>query len=144
MSSPAMLPAEHPPVIVSVRANRDPGEKLANISIDWTDEDSTSNIPGYAFFFALQTNGNGNIDAGTNTQTLQDVQNNSGTFSVTLPYSLDPFLKYTVQVAQNWRGFDNFGPKSRPFAFTLNATSKCWASNNACIVMLVCIHVVYI
>lgn len=133
---PFILNAGLAPVITSVRANRAPGEKLANVSIDWTEGRSTLK-QGYTFFFRLQTTGNG-ISAGTDRKSLEQIQVNNDTFSVTLLYSLDPFLKYTVQVARDGRTANNFGPSSQPFEFTLNATSKYRVSYYVCIVVLVC------
>ena len=113
-----VLPAGTAPVITSVVANRD-SDDPANVLIEWTDEGSS--WQQYVFFFGLQTMPNQEcISAGTQSKRLQ---NGTGTFSTILHHTLDPFVKYTVQVAQDWTG-SAIGRKSQAFEFTLSATRK--------------------
>ena len=114
-------PAVQAPVIKSVVANR-VSERLSEILIKWTDEDS-SYVDRYVFFFGLQTYDQECISAGTQTEPRTDIDEVNGTFIATLQHSLDPFVKYTVQVAQDWNG-DAFGTKSEAFQFSLNVTRK--------------------
>ena len=114
-----VLPAGTAPVITSVVANRDSENIPANVLIEWTDEGFPWDQ--YVFFFGLQTMPNQEcISAGSQ---LKRLQNGTGTFSTILHHTLDPFVKYTVQVAQDWTG-SAIGRKSQAFEFTLSATRK--------------------
>lgn len=113
-------------MITSVVANRVPNGKVSEISIEWGDDTQNPNwqyVERYIFFFGFETNGRMCKSAGTLSKDIADVMNDSGAFSATLQHTLDPFVKYTVQVAQDWTG-DGFGRKSQAFGFTLNATRK--------------------
>ena len=101
-------------------ANRVSDEDTSEILIEWTDKDASPHVNRYVFFFGLQTNGQGCISAGT---LSKGVNNVNSTFSATVYHTLDPFVKYTVQVAQDWPG-SRIGRKSNAFEFGLNATRK--------------------
>ena len=110
------------PVITSVVANQ-ASDGLSEISINWTDENDLSHVNRYAFFFGLQTNDQECISAGTLSERIANMVVVNRTFSATVHHTLDPFVKYTVQVAQDWPG-SSIGRKSIAFNFTRNATRK--------------------
>ena len=109
-----------PPVITSVMANRGSNEDISEILIAWTDKAASPYVNRYVIFFGFQTNGQGCISAGTQSKHIEYV---NSTFSATVHHTLDPFVKYTVQVAQDWAG-SRIGRKSNAFEFGLNATRK--------------------
>lgn len=101
-------------------------DSKSDILITWTDPAASQYVNRYAFFFGLETNGQMCVSAGTLSKAVAefdaaDVDN--GAFSATLKHSLDPFVRYTAQVAQDWAG-NSIGRKSEAFEFTLNATRK--------------------
>ena len=110
------------PVITSVVANQT-SDGTSNILINWTDENDLSHVNRYAFFFGLQTNDEGCISAGTLSKSIADIAVVDSALSATVHHTLDPFVRYTVQVAQDWPG-SSIGRKSIAFNFTLNATRK--------------------
>ena len=101
-------------------ANRVSDEDTSEILIEWTDKDASPHVDRYFFFFGFQMNGQGCISAGTQSKGVNNV---NSTFSATVYHTLDPFVKYTVQVAQDWPG-SRIGRKSNAFEFGLNATRK--------------------
>ena len=117
-------PAEPAPVITSVVANR-VSERISEIFIKWNDSQNMDweYVERYAFFFGFQTNGRSCISAGTQKKDVADFTGDRGAFSATLQHILDPFVRYTVQVAQDYSGH-GIGPKSQAFEFTLNASRK--------------------
>ena len=117
-------PAGPPPVITSVVANRGPDQRVSEIFIKWNDSQHIDweYVDRYAFFFGFQTNGQSCISAGSQTKNVAGTGDN-GAFSATLQHVLDPFVRYTVQVAQDTSGL-GIGPKSEAFEFTLNASRK--------------------
>ena len=101
-------------------ANRVSDEDISEILIEWTDKAASLHVNRYVFFFGFQVNGQGCISAGTQSKRIEYV---NSTFSATLHHTLDPFVMYTVQVAQDWPG-SSIGRKSNAFEFGLNATRK--------------------